>query len=244
MLFRPDSGEAPALLDLPSSLSYRAPDWSPDGRRFAFVGIPNGDAALMVAAADGANPKTLAPAPNVSAFAWSPRGDFIAFASTLAPNLTIFDRVTLVEPEDGASRVLAEGPIIAFFWSPGGDRLALMRLSDQGTHLILSVVDVKTGAGLDVAEFLPSQELQFMLSFFDQYKESHRIWSPDGRFLALSGVLAGDDPGAESQVYVVDASGGVPPRAVAAGTLAFWPPARGSLRRQRRPGATEHHALA
>ena len=224
LLFQPDVADTLTLLDLPLSWDYRAPDWSPDGRRFAFVGDTEDAASLMVANADGTDPRTLAPASNTSAFAWSPDGSLIAFASTVTANVPVFDRVLLVEPENARSRVLTEAPTIAFFWSPGGERLALIGLSERSGHLIVTVFDIETGEGRQVAEFIPSSDMRVMLSFFDQYKESHRVWSADGRYLAFSGSLAGDGATPESHVLVIDASGDDPPLAVAAGGLAFWSP--------------------
>ena len=120
LLFQPDVGDTLTLLDLPLSWDYRAPDWSPDGRRFAFVGDTEDAASLMVANADGTAPRTLAPASNTSAFAWSPDGSLIAFASTVTANVPVFDRVLLVEPENGRSRVLTEAPSSPSSGRPAG----------------------------------------------------------------------------------------------------------------------------
>ena len=224
LLFEPGSDAALTLLDLPPSWSYRAPDWSPDGQRFAFIGDSEQGASLMVANADGSDPRTLAPVSTASAFAWSPDGSRIVLASEVAPNIAVFDGLLLVNPEDGRTRVLTEDAAIAFFWSPTGDRLAVISLAEQGGRLAVTVFDVETGAARQVAEFIPSSDMRVMLSFFDQYAKSHRVWSADGRYLALSGSLTGEDATPESHVLVIDASGQDPPRAVAAGTLAFWSP--------------------
>lgn len=224
LLFEPGSNDALTLLDLPPSWSYRAPDWSPDGRHFAFIGDSEQGASLMVANADGSDPRTLAPVSTTSAFAWSPDGSQVVLASEVAPAIAVFDGLLLVNPEDGRTRVLTEDAAIAFFWSPTGDRLAVISLAEQGGRLAVTVFDIKTGAARQVTEFIPSSDMRVMLSFFDQYAKSHRIWSADGRYLALSGSLTGNDATPESHVLVIDASGKDPPRAVVAGTLAFWSP--------------------
>ncbi len=224
LLYEPGSDDALTLLDLPPSWSYRAPDWSPDGQRFAFIGDSEQGASLMVANADGSDPRTLAPVSTTSAFAWSPDGSRVVLASEVAPAIAVFDGLLLVNPEDGRTRVLTEDAAIAFFWSPAGDRLAVISLAEQGGRLTVTVFDVETGAARQVAEFIPSSDMRVMLSFFDQYAKSHRVWSADGRYLALSGSLTGEDATPESHVLVIDASGQEPPRAVVAGALAFWSP--------------------
>ena len=224
LLFEPGSDDALTLLDLPPSWSYRAPDWSPDGQRFAFIGDSEQGSSLMVANADGSDPRTLAPVSTTSAFAWSPDGSRVVLASEVAPAIAVFDGLLLVNPEDGRTRVLTEDAAIAFFWSPAGDRLAVISLAEQGGRLAVTVFDVETGEARQLAEFIPSSDMRVMLSFFDQYAKSHRVWSADGRYIALSGSLTGDDATPESHVLVIDASGQEPPRAVVAGALAFWSP--------------------
>ena len=148
----------------------------------------------------------------------------VVLASEVAPAIAVFDGLLLVNPEDGRTRVLTEDAAIAFFWSPAGDRLAVISLAEQGGRLAVTVFDVETGEARQLAEFIPSSDMRVMLSFFDQYAKSHRVWSADGRYIALSGSLTGDDATPESHVLVIDASGQEPPRAVVAGALAFWSP--------------------
>ena len=85
LLFEPGSDDALTVLDLPPSWSYRAPDWSPDGQRFAFIGDSEQGASLMVANADGSDPRTLAPVSTASAFAWSPDGSRSSSPQRLRP---------------------------------------------------------------------------------------------------------------------------------------------------------------
>ena len=225
-LYHVDRGGIPGFLNLPSSLAFRVPDWSPDGRLLAFVGEAEGSRTLMIARADGSRLRSLSPAPNQSSFAWSPRGDLIALGSSSTPAGGLYDGVRLIDATTGRSRALVDGPVLAFFWSPSGDRLAVVGLDSSARHLSLDVVDTASGESRTVAEFLPSQDLQFLFTFFDQYKASHLLWSPDGTQLAFSGRLVegGQAVGAEDQVFVADATGRDAPRAIARGALAFWPP--------------------
>ena len=60
---------------------------------------------------------------------------------------------------------------------------------------------------------------QQVLPYFDQYALSHRIWSPDGRSVALPVMDADGTPG----IDIIPAEGGAPTR-VAAGVAAAWGP--------------------
>ena len=76
--------------------------------------------------------------------------------------------------------------------------------------------------------FQPSRDVLTMLGFFDQYAYSHSPWSPDSSRLVVAGTETlpyerrnGHTP-TGSRVFVIDVSGGEPPREIAEGTLAFW----------------------
>ena len=62
--------------------------------------------------------------------------------------------------------------------------------------------------------------MRFALHSFDQYAQSHRFWSADGRYL----VYAGRDSMAVDRVWLVDtwADRGADPILVDEGTLAYW----------------------
>jgi hypothetical protein len=34
--------------------------------------------------------------------------------------------------------------------------------------------------------FLPTRDMLYFLSFFDQFAQSHRLWSPDSRYLVYA----------------------------------------------------------
>jgi hypothetical protein len=69
-----------------------------------------------------------------------------------------------------------------------------------------------------VAEFQPNQQLLTILPTFDQYHRSATIWSPDSAYLVLSAMTQEGAPG----IWVVPASGQLPPRFITPGILAFW----------------------
>ena len=96
------------------------------------------------------------------------------------------------------------------------------------------MLDVASGSTTNLVDFAPSPDQLTMFQFFDQYAYSHRLWSPDSRFLVFSGRLSARATSAgftaqsarsASKVFVVDAAG--PMRTVhevAEGVLGFWSP--------------------
>jgi Tol biopolymer transport system component len=130
----PDGGRPRLLrrgvLDYPNGLS-----WSPGGARIAFVGRPDAGtaaAALMVAAADGTQPRTLAAVSGgadqatVGNVRWSPTGGRIAFLRW-GQDAATDDALCVVDPQRGSQRVLVRAPYLDdVAWSPDGRWLAYL----------------------------------------------------------------------------------------------------------------------
>jgi Tol biopolymer transport system component len=89
------------------------PSWSPDGTAIA-TALPNG-ALQVIAVADGRPAATVASGGVYSEFAWSPRGDAIAFAN--GAGVQVFDL------SSGRTRSIAPSGIEPA-WSPDGRQLA------------------------------------------------------------------------------------------------------------------------
>jgi hypothetical protein len=62
--------------------------------------------------------------------------------------------------------------------------------------------------------------MRFAIHSFNQYAQSHRFWSPDGRYL----VYADRDRALVERVWLVDtwAERGADPIPVDAGSIGFW----------------------
>ena len=130
----PDGGRPLLLrrdvLDYPNSLS-----WSPSGARIAFVGRPGegkAGSALMVATADGKQPRTIAAVPGdpdqatVGNVRWSPTGGRIAFLRW-GQDAATDDALCVVDTQGGPERQLVRAPIIRdATWSPDGRWLAYL----------------------------------------------------------------------------------------------------------------------
>jgi len=146
-----DSGESTALTK--GDFDVQSGDWSPDGRRLAYVRKGEGRLrhryALWVAGADGDNARALVERlASIQDFAWSPDGRRIAIAGT---EIEGDSRVGLwlVEVDSGTLRQLVDEDFelstsSTLHWHPDGVRLAV--IADlRGQHRI-AVVEVDAGS--------------------------------------------------------------------------------------------------
>ena len=116
------------------------------------------------------------------------------------------DDLTLYDVEADETTVIdGVGDVLAFFWSPDGTRLAVVTiddflgplpeastgrrakpiLQDAPPDVILTwwLVDAATGEATERDQFLPTPQEFYIFQFFDQYAHSHRVWSPDSRYI-------------------------------------------------------------
>lgn len=207
------------------SLSYRAPAWSPDGERIGYMTREQGQEALFLTTAEGDRSRLFLGRGEFHVFLWSPQGHLIAVANGFQEaDAPLYRELRLLRTQDATlARALFLETVLGFFWSPDGSKLAVASLNDSRSAVRWTVVDVASGATSTVAELVPSEDQLFLLTFFDQYALSHRLWSPDSRYLVVTGALA-DGPSPTSQLLILDASGQQAPRAIAVGSMAFWSP--------------------
>ena len=252
-------------LSLGSDDGFRVPAYSPadspGGQRLAYV-THSGDGGLLMVAASGAPEQAQAvlEVGAFSAFLWSPDGTRLAVADHLDSGGPAFQRLRVVSigesgeesgrqpdaetPVDHLVETIATEALLAFYWSPNGQRLAWVALEPEQRLFQWKVTNIGPGtdsgtdsgavSGSDGAEtknlfrFQPSGEFFTLLSFFDQYAYSHSPWSPDSSKLVVAGSPEqaferrnGHTP-TGSRIFVLDVAGGNPPLEIAAGTLAFW----------------------
>lgn len=214
--------------------SFEAPAWSPAGDVLALATQNDaGEDELILAGQDGKLKQVLAKLSGSVDFAWSPKGDYLAYAvfdpaaSVPTIHLVLLDRV---HPDH--QNQVTQGELVAFFWSPNGQKIAYFMLGGGGpsatslqtvaqtkpnASLVVRVYDRISGETKEVATFVPTDSFQQVLPFYSQYQRSATIWSPDSQKLVLSGV----DSAGENAIYTVGADGSQFKK-IADGDLAFW----------------------
>jgi hypothetical protein len=217
--------------------AFQAPAISPDGRSRAYVAVDEGRSTSVVVEARDGSFRREARVAGASALGWSPTGEQLAYSDSAQPVGLPIGPLELIDVQSGSTRILVDGPVVAWFWAPDGRTLAVLRfrlpsdgqvaaaggrflaLSDPLT-LRLLFVDAGTGTiryGRDVR--LSDLVLAQFLPFADQYARSHGIWSPDSEAI----VLPLQDELRSSHITIVPADGSAE-RRIADGVAAFWSP--------------------
>jgi TolB protein len=219
--------------------AFRAPSWAPNGERVAFIAsMPGGQAALAVQPSSATEPARIAVVGSDTAVLWSPTGDLLAFSTRAGDRPLLYHGLETVRPDGNDRRRVTEADLLGFAWSPDGKRLAFAALDLPRGALTWTIADADGRNQRQVASFAPSEDQLRMFAFFDQYAQSHALWSPDGRYLVYSGTPpnprwsssqpslapdAEDEQEPSTQIYIVPVDGSAPARALAAGEIASWP---------------------
>jgi TolB protein len=212
--------------------------WSADGKQLAThvdgAGDRNAKAAISLHRTDGTSADlSLRPSSfRAPAFARDGKTLYVGALDGTDRNVVIAAPVdgshgrqvalTYLPAQFGAAAPWHDQPVIAFFWSPDGTKLAWIGLDAMARELALYVADAP-GAKRKLLAFTPSQSFLQTLAYFDQYATTTAVWSPDSRSLQVAGWLDREHIG-PSQIWVVSADGTTSPLPVADGTLASWSP--------------------
>ena len=208
---------------------FRVPALSPDGSAMAYLGTGGTRGSLLIAGTDA--PATTRNALEIgsrAAFAWSSQGGDLAVVDQEDLATPTFQRLRVIPSDGGTARTVAEGQIIAFYWSPDGEKLAWVGLDGSSNDFVWWAATAPGGTARELLRGQPTSDMLTTLSFFDQYAYSHSPWSPDSTRLVLAAVpnrsrssSNGSSPSGP-RIFVVDAVGTEEPLQVAAGSTAFW----------------------
>jgi hypothetical protein len=212
-------------------LPFKTPCWSPDGKHLAYIANNNAESYLVVADADGNNPKSIASLPiGESSFIWAPDSQHIAYSSEVIGADSVLHGIRVVDIADAESKRVSGEDVAAYFYSPDGKYLALIAVPPDRPYYQWQLVDLKTGKTRKLDMFLATQEESVSYHYFDQLALSHTIWAPDSSEFVFAGVRLlrapeeGGGPTPEPQLWVEPVDGREP-RSGPAGTLAFYSPA-------------------
>jgi TolB protein len=214
---------------------FRAPEWTDDGILYVERGPEFG--RLMLAADDG-DARVLAEIPGGASFTVSPAGDRVAVQSVASEQIGDFavtgrlavaqeasrlpaNRIVVLDLETLDWTRVGDEPVLAFWWSPDGERLLVLTVPDPSRREVAwRIWSDETGLR-DPLVFVPGPELfRDVVPFFDQYARSFTLWSPDGSEFAFPGAIDG-----EAGIWVVGFDGDtMVPRKVAEGTWVAWSP--------------------
>lgn len=206
---------------------FIAPAWSPTSEEWLAVTEVEGEDALQrISSPPEADTfETLAQsADRHFVFSWSPDGRQLAYSKLRSSGALIFGPIHIYDLASGQTRQLTSSSfdISGFFWSPDGHRLAYLSRLPLGEAVWMQwrVINPETGEDRGYSAFNPSYQMRYVISSFNQYAQSHRLWSPDGRYL----VYADQDDARVERIWMVDtfAERGADPIFVAKGTMGFW----------------------
>lgn len=226
-------------LGIESSGTYQAPAWSPvDDRILAGARGQEDNTTDLVTVIPDTNQivDLVTGLPGLVSFAWSPDARYVAYR-TLSDEL---GEVFVIDSR--SSEVIWQsnlGGILAFFWAPDAQKLALaviqpiQRRIDTNfnesiqiqnrtqTGLSWAIVNIETGETSQYDAFLPSRDMLYFITYFDQFSQSHRIWSPDSTHLVYSHLNI-DSPD-QSLISILNVSEPLQrSQAIAEGGFAVW----------------------
>ena len=207
-----------------------APSWGREGDGIAFfLDGDHGKQRLVVINLKDSSARMLTEFYGIAAVAWRPGYAQLGMVRETIRNTGFYSGLWLVDYETREEVQLSDDPALAFYWSPDGSKAAYVTPSDGAEgSLRFGVVEVDNGELIYLSDFTPSQEQLIHFMFFDQYAQSHPVWSPDSGSLLVCGqpgyqLIRSELPTGESnRVMLLDADGGQAPLDIAGGVIGCW----------------------
>ena len=191
--------------------NFFAPNWSPVDDRILYAGDVEKSLSSLMLLDDGKSVKLVDEVNGIIAFSWSPDGQYIAYRTLSSDAISA---VYVIDANTGelVTRSNVTG-IVAFFWSPDSEKIAYITLStppgsfnidaelsgqvasltQEEDGLAWNVLYIDDGSNQLYSSFVPTFEMQYLLGYFDQFAQSHQVWSPDSTYLVYSERVGVDD---------------------------------------------------
>lgn len=204
-------------------VDLRVPAWSADGQSYATIRHGETRNAVVLLHRDGHHLDRIGAVRGGGALAWSPRGDLLAVSSMEMAGT--YAGIDVIDPRSSQTQRLVRDSVLLWLWSPDGRRIAYLRRAGGEGQIAWRVVGLDGRPLVSSAPFYPSPLFAVVITFFDQYLLSTRLWSPDGRYLAAAGRVATNGPPADlvgGAVLLFDTAGRRPLRTLCPGEIATW----------------------
>jgi len=211
-----------------------APAWSPVDDRLLFGTRGEDNTTDLVIVGDDSIITLAEGLTGLVSFSWSPDGNLVAYREQTQQgfgSLIVADAVTA----ETVARTPANG-VISFFWSPDSQQIAYLTFAtppgsfSAGSSRIVaqpqqpplgiawSILDVSTESVKQYGSFLPTEETIYLMTYFDQFAQSHRVWSPDSKHILYSELTP-----AGPVINLLDTSQvGSVPFSIAEGVIGVW----------------------
>lgn len=229
-LFDVDGDNEQSLVETPPG-RMQAPQWSPVDDR-VLVAALNADSETsdIILVDDGIATSLQEQVEGIIALSWSPDGRYIAYSVVSRQRGSV---LVVVDSTSGEINSLARADVIpAFFWSPDSTQIAYVTPSIAGSasvsttpaqnstlRLQWNVLNIETEVVQSLSTFAPTNDMLYLLTYFDQFAQSHRLWSPDSRYIVYGESL---ENGEESVTILdTDSASGVT-YSIASGSIGIW----------------------
>ena len=220
--------------------SFTAPSFSPDGNYMLITERNGNQNKLMLADRNGKALKTLTTFQGNISFSWSPAGARLAYTVQDPASQEPGSPMHVIDANSNDDKVLSPLPVVAFFWSPDGTRIATfsrirpteidpnfpgynVATAQAQSIFLLQTIQVATKAVRPLFYMEPTEAFRRMTTEFDRYARAVNIWSPDSSKLVFT-VAQGSGAQTRNFVLETEASGSIALRVINFGSLAFWSP--------------------
>ena len=151
---------------------------------------------VMAAPVEGGRPRELMTLEGLLAMVPAPDGSpRIAVGSAPSGEGSPYDGVWILSLETGLGTRVVHDPCMAFFWAPGARRLATVAWDPRAGLMRLGLTELQGPRSAELCSFFPTREQFFHLHFFEQYADSHPLFSPDGGTIVFAGHRRRPQPG-------------------------------------------------
>lgn len=121
---------------------FQVPGISSDGRFFAYAAVDAFGTRRLVVENSSTDERQQFEQRGMLALGWSPQESVLAFIATDQAEQRPYGPLTLVDPHKREARQVVDENVIAFFWSPDGQKIAYLLLSQTARTRTVTSADI------------------------------------------------------------------------------------------------------